>query len=79
MMDMANKSLTLFGTAVSCTQCFALMSNGLKPLDGIKDILANTETNILTINYDPDKINEGDVRAKLRSLGFGGKQLYCIC
>ncbi len=76
---MTKESLTLFGTAVSCTQCFTLMSNGLKSLDGIEDILADAETNILTINYNPSTISEDNIRVKLRALGFGGKQLYCIC
>lgn len=79
MVDMAKESLTLFGTAVSCTQCFALMSSSLKSLDGIEDILADTQTNILTINYNSSLISEGGIRAKLRASGFGGKHLYCIC
>ena len=79
MVAVVKETVTLFGTAVSCAQCFALITNGLKPVDGIIELLADTQANTLTVGYNPDIIDEDGIRRRLRGLGFGKKELYCIC
>jgi len=76
---MAKETLALFGTAVSCAQCLSLMANGLKSLGGVYNISVDSQSNTLTVEFDADAIDESGIRTRLRSLGFAGQDLYCIC
>lgn len=76
---MAKETLALFGTAVSCAQCLSLITNGLKSLDGVNNVSVDARANTLIIEFAAGAIDEAGIRARLRSLGFTGHDLYCIC
>lgn len=76
---MAIAEITLSGTAVSCAQCLMILNEGLESMDGIDRISPDKKANTLTINYNTDNIDEDDIRARIRDLGFARQNLYCLC
>jgi copper chaperone CopZ len=69
----------LYGSAVSCSRCLALLTKGLSSMEGVTDIKADKDSDTLTVEYDTDKIGESGIRSGARGAGFYKEQLYCIC
>lgn len=69
----------VFGSAVSCSRCLALVTEGIKAVGGVESIAADKSCDKLVITYDENKTCEDDIRAGIRGAGFYKDRLYCIC
>jgi copper chaperone CopZ len=69
----------VFGSAVSCSRCLALLMAGTKAVDGVEDVTADKSSDKLVITYDENKTCEDDIKAGIRGAGFYKDRLYCIC
>ncbi|MBI4734421.1 MAG: cation transporter, partial [Rubrobacteridae bacterium] len=47
----------LYGSAVSCSRCLALLTKGLSSLEGVVNIAADKTTDTLVVDYDTGKLD----------------------
>jgi hypothetical protein len=69
----------VFGSAVSCSRCLTLLTDGINALDGVESVVADKSSDKLVITYNEKTIDEEGIRAGIRGAGFYKERLYCIC
>ncbi len=55
---------------ISCMHCVMTIKNGLGPMEGVEHVDANEETKEVMVDFDSDKINVDDIKAKLAEIGY---------
>lgn len=55
---------------MSCTGCEAVIEDTIRRLDGVREVKASFTKNMLTVAYDPRKINFWKMRATLKKAGY---------
>jgi len=71
--------LYVYGSAISCSRCLALVSASLNSLPGVTNVSADKSTDTLTVDYDAAVVDEAGIWRRIRSTGFYKERLYCIC
>lgn len=55
---------------MTCSACANRVERGIKKMDGMKDANVNLTTEVLTVNFDENKISSEDVEKKVEALGY---------
>ena len=63
-----NKTYKIGG--MTCSACANRVERGIKKMDGMKDANVNLTTEVLTVNFDENKISSEDVEKKVEALGY---------
>lgn len=63
--------LTVKTTGMSCAACSARIDRSLGKIDGIISVNADFSGNVVTVEYDPDKISADKIPEAIRKLGYG--------
>ncbi len=58
-------------TGVTCQSCVVRIENKLKKDENIKNVNLNIATNVLTVEYEEDKINNIKIKETVEKLGYG--------
>lgn len=69
-MDENFKRLVLELVGISCSGCAMDMENILLDTDGVDEAEVKFAEGLVTIDYDPDIIDEKELFVKVRKLGF---------
>lgn len=64
-----NKEIKIM-TSAQCGMCKTRIENGLVYEAGIKNVSLDLESKILTVNYNPNKTNEAQIRTLVNNLGY---------
>ncbi|GAB7088536.1 cation transporter [Marinifilum fragile] len=57
-------------TGMTCTGCENTVINGLKQLDGVKEVKASYKNNKVTIMVEKDKVNREEIAQKIETVGY---------
>lgn len=69
MEDLPRK-IAFRAEGIVCTGCATDMETVLRDTDGILDASVDFSDGIITIEYDPAEIDENEVFARVKKLGF---------
>jgi Cu+-exporting ATPase len=67
---MAEKSLTLPVTGMTCANCVATVERNVRKLDGVQEANVNFASEKLSLVYDDSLLNTGDIVARIRKAGY---------
>ena len=67
---MADKSLNLPVTGMTCANCVATVERSVRKLDGIQEANVNFASEKLTLTYDDSLLKPGDIIARVRKAGY---------
>ena len=65
------KQLTLPITGMTCANCVAAVERNLKKLDGVNSAVVNLSSERASVEYDPIKLNLGDMINRVERAGYG--------
>jgi Cu+-exporting ATPase len=65
------KQLTLPITGMTCANCVATVERNLKKLDGVQSAVVNLSSERATVDFEPAKLQLGDVIARVNRAGYG--------
>src|SRR5512142_1125213 len=65
------KQLTLPITGMTCANCVATVERNLKKLDGVQRAVVNLSSERATVDYEPSKLQLGDMIARVNRAGYG--------
>jgi Cu+-exporting ATPase len=65
------KQLTLPITGMTCANCVATVERNLKKLEGVQSAVVNLSSERATVDFDPGKLQLGDVIARVNRAGYG--------
>ena len=65
------KQLTLPITGMTCANCVATVERNLKKLDGVQGAVVNLSSERATVDFEPAKLQLGDVIARVNRAGYG--------
>jgi Cu+-exporting ATPase len=65
------KQLTLPVTGMTCANCVATVERNLKKLDGIQTAVVNLSSERATVEFDPGKLELGDIIQRIDRAGYG--------
>ena len=65
---LAKETIQIHG--MSCAACVRRVEQGLTALDGVSDASVNLATEKALVEYDPDAVDAGDIKAKVADLGY---------
>ena len=68
---MAEKTLTLPVTGMTCANCVRSVERNAKKVDGVQDATVNFATEKATVVYDPKVASPQDVIARIEKAGYG--------
>ena len=68
-----SKTLRLLVEGIVCTGCAIDMENVLKDTEGILDVSVDYAEGIVSIEYEPDEIDEKELFIKVQRFGFNTK------
>ncbi|MDF2922708.1 MAG: ATPase [Paenibacillaceae bacterium] len=68
---MTTKQATMQITGMSCAACAARIERGLGKVEGVAEANVNLALERASVSYDPGKVTEEELEAKIESLGFG--------
>lgn len=57
-------------TNAHCGSCKSKIENGLKNLDGVMKSEVNMDNKVLTVSYNPEKVNENAITKSVSDLGY---------
>ncbi|WP_421918111.1 cation transporter [Marinifilum sp.] len=57
-------------TGMTCTGCEKSVVNGLKEVDGVKEVKASYKNNKVTIKVEKDKVKREEIAQKIETVGF---------
>lgn len=66
----STKQLSLPITGMTCANCVATVERNLKKLDGIDAATVNLATERAFVEYDPQKVDQAAMLARIRSAGY---------
>ncbi len=69
-MSEVNRHVTLPITGMTCANCVATIERNLKKLEGVAGANVNLSTERASVEYDPDKVNQEQIVAKIRHAGY---------
>lgn len=58
-------------TGMTCSACSANVERAVKKLDGIESVNVNLLANKMTVEYEPDKLNDTAIVAAVTAAGYG--------
>ncbi|MCC7553268.1 MAG: cation transporter [Methanobacteriaceae archaeon] len=67
---MSNDNCEIKVNGLKCNSCVLAVENSLKELDGVDDAKADLETGIVKLDYDKDKVSNGDIEESVEDAGF---------
>jgi copper chaperone CopZ len=70
---------TKISAKVDCNGCKSTIEKHMAFEKGVKDVVADVETKIVTIEYDPQKTNPETLAAEITKLGYDGKVMKGDC
>ncbi|MBD7936283.1 heavy metal translocating P-type ATPase [Cytobacillus sp. FSL K6-0265] len=68
--DDSQKIINLPITGMTCAACSARIEKGLSKMDGVNEANVNLTSEIATISYNPEKIEEHAFQQKIKDLGY---------
>ena len=68
---MKSKQITLPVTGMTCAMCVKNVERSLKRADGVADVSVNLATEKATVDYDADRVSEGELIKRLEGAGYG--------
>jgi Cu+-exporting ATPase len=67
---MADKSLTLPVTGMTCANCVATVERNVRKLDGVQEANVNFASEKISLVFDDARLNAGDIVARIRKAGY---------
>ncbi|WMJ82553.1 heavy metal translocating P-type ATPase [Oscillospiraceae bacterium LTW-04] len=58
-------------TGMTCSACSANVERSVKKLEGVQSVNVNLLANKMTVEYQPDKVNDPDIVAAVTAAGYG--------
>lgn len=55
---------------MTCSACANRVERGVKKMDGMKDANVNLTTEVLTVDFDENKVSSDDIEKKVEALGY---------
>jgi len=74
MAKVGHVELMVRDKAIHCNGCESRIETVLKKLPGVENVKADHKTQKVTITLDPEKVSNGQIRAKLEQLGYKTSQ-----
>jgi copper chaperone CopZ len=62
--------LQLTVSGMTCGGCENAVRQTLRQLDGVEDVKASHEQNLVGVTFDPDKVEASTLRERIASLGY---------
>ena len=62
-------------TSAMCGQCKDRIEGGLVYEKGVKDVVLDVETKVVTIKYNTKSTNPGELRKKISKLGYDADEV----
>lgn len=59
-----------YKSSMHCNACKSTIMKTLKTENGVEDIEADVETNIVTVKYNPSQTDENKIASKIKKAGF---------
>ncbi len=56
--------------SLSCSSCSKKISEGLKSIKGINNVSTDLKSQVVTVEYNPDDIQEQDIKKEVWNMGF---------
>ena len=69
-MSVKEQTLILTAPDISCAHCVATIVGSLGALNGIRNVQASFETKTVTLEIDPGRTSEEQIRAALDDAGY---------
>ncbi len=70
---------TQISAKVDCNGCKTKIEHHMAFENGVKDVVADVETKIVTIEFDPSKTNPEKLAAEITKIGYEGKVMKGDC
>lgn len=65
-----DKSVEIQCSGMTCTGCEYTISGKVKKIDGVTDVIADYNTNVVKASYDPAKTNVDAIKNAITDAGF---------
>ncbi|HEY3247763.1 MAG TPA: heavy-metal-associated domain-containing protein [bacterium] len=62
--------MTLKVPRIHCDGCVNTVTRAVQRLPGVESVQASEMTKIVNVEFDPDKVNEDQIRAALQLVGY---------
>lgn len=59
-----------YKSSMHCNACKSTIMKSLKAENGVEDVEADVETNIVTVKYNPAKTNEDKIASNIKKAGY---------
>lgn len=65
-----DKTVEIHTSGMTCTACENTIKKKLKKVDGVKDVIADFNSNIVKAAFDPEKTNPEAIKEAITSAGY---------
>lgn len=65
-----DKSVEIQCSGMTCTGCENTVKGKVKKIDGVKDVIADYNTNVVKATFDPEKTNADAIKEAITDAGF---------
>ncbi len=62
-------------TNITCQGCVNTIKTAFKGMDGVKDVSANIDAKVVTVNFDDDKISSDKIKSTIADAGYTAKDM----
>ena len=66
----SDKALEIQCSGMTCVGCEKTIKSKVKKVDGVKDVIADHNTNVVKASYDPAKTNPDAIKEAITSAGY---------
>ncbi|MFI5211764.1 MAG: heavy-metal-associated domain-containing protein [Ignavibacteria bacterium] len=65
-----DKSIEIHTSGMTCTGCEKTIKTKVKKVEGVKDVIADFNTNVVKASFDPGKTNQEAISEAIKSAGY---------
>jgi copper chaperone CopZ len=66
----SDKSVEIQCSGMTCTGCESTIKSKVKKIEGVKDVMADYNTNVVKASYDPVKTNVEAIKEAITDAGY---------
>jgi copper chaperone CopZ len=65
-----DKSIEIHTSGMTCTGCEKTIKTKVKKVEGVRDVIADFNTNVVKASFDPGKTNQDAISEAIKSAGY---------
>src|SRR5690606_7891962 len=62
-------------TNITCQGCVNTIKTAFKGVEGVKDVSANIDAKVVTVNFDDEKISSDKIKSTIADAGYTAKDM----